>query len=428
MDCNDMSPTLTRLPAWQRLAQHAKERFDLRMLFERDPDRFSRYSLRCGGILLDYSKHWLNDDTLRFLVALAEARGLREQVARMMAGEAVNFTEGRAALHTALRADRPVMRAGRDVTADIARVRSAMRSFSDALRRGCVSGATGRPITDVVNIGIGGSDLGPLLACEALAPYASKAVRVHFMSNVDGAHVERVLAALEPDSTLAIIASKTFSTQETMTNARTVRAWLERALGGDAAGHWAAVTANTEAARRFGIGTERIFEFWDWVGGRYSVWSAVGLPVAIAVGMDAYESMCAGAREMDEHFARAPFDGNMPVLLALLGIWYGDFHGCATHAVLPYDSRLSTFPLTCSSWRWKATASASRARAPSPITRPARWSGARPAPTDSMRSSSCSIRARKSFLRTSSCAGSRTTGCRSTMRSCWRTALRRARP
>jgi glucose-6-phosphate isomerase len=316
----------------------------MRALFAADPGRAQRYRVSHGGILLDYSKHWLSDSTLRLLVNLAEARDLRGSIRRLMAGEKVNATERRAALHTALRSREPLVVDGQDVTQEVQRVRAQMRQFSDDLRRGTVMGASGRVITDVVNIGIGGSDLGPALAVEALAPYRAKTPRVHFMSNVDGAHVEAVLSALEPETTLAIIASKTFTTQETLTNAKTTQAWLARALGARSGMHFAAVTANTSAARAFGIAPERTFEFWDWVGGRYSLWSAVGLPIAIAVGMDAYEEMCDGARDIDEHFASAPFDANMPVIMALLGVWYGDFGDARAHAVLPYDMRLERFP------------------------------------------------------------------------------------
>jgi glucose-6-phosphate isomerase len=316
----------------------------MRSLFESDPHRANRYSISHAGILLDYSKHFLTDATLRLLVDLAEARDLRGSIRRLMSGEKVNVTEGRAALHTALRAHDALMADGRDVTGDVARVRRQMRAFSDALRSGSVRGATGRAITDVVNIGIGGSDLGPALAVEALAPYTAPRPRVHFMSNVDGAHVAAVLAGLDPETTLAVVASKTFSTQETLTNAKTVRAWLARAVGDRSGAHFAAVTANTRAASTFGIAPERTFEFWDWVGGRYSLWSAVGLPIAIAAGMDAYEEMCEGARSMDEHFAGAPLESNMPVIMALLGVWYGDFFGAGAHAILPYDMRLERFP------------------------------------------------------------------------------------
>jgi glucose-6-phosphate isomerase len=340
-----MSSTLTRLPEWRALVEHRRGTvFDLRELFASDANRFARYSIGYGELLLDYSKHYLTDETVRLLVALADARCMRDWIRRLMSGERINTTENRPVLHTALRANAPVMLDGHDVTQDVARVRAQMRRFSEALRSGAVKGATGRPISDVVNIGIGGSDLGPALAVEALAPYATGEPRVHFMSNIDGAHVQGVLADLDPHATLAIIASKTFTTQETLTNANSVRAWLAKAVGPRTGEHFAAVTANSQAAQAFGVGKERIFEFWDWVGGRYSLWSAVGLPIAIAVGMDEYESMCDGARGMDEHFESAPLAHNLPVLMALLGVWYGDFHGTATHAVLPYDMRLKRLP------------------------------------------------------------------------------------
>jgi glucose-6-phosphate isomerase len=339
-----MSSTLTSLPAWQALVEHQRtSRFDLRALFAADPRRFEQHTIAQGELLLDYSKHYVTAETVRLLAGLAEARDLRGWIDRLMSGERVNVTENRPALHTALRANRPVMLDGRDITQDVVRVRAQMRRFSDALRSGALKGATGRAFTDVINIGIGGSDLGPALAVDALAPYAG-ALRVHFMSNVDGAHVEAVLKGLDPETTLAIVASKTFSTQETLTNANSVRAWLANAVGERSGDHFAAVTANVKAAHGFGIIDERIFEFWDWVGGRYSLWSAVGLPIAVAVGMDAFEAMCEGARGMDEHFASAPFDRNMPVVMALLGVWYGDFFGRGTHAVLPYDMRLERFP------------------------------------------------------------------------------------
>jgi glucose-6-phosphate isomerase len=340
-----MPSKLTGLPAWQALSRHRREHaFDMRRLFAADPRRFERYSVAHAGILLDYSKHFVTDETVQLLSALADACGLEGWIGRLMSGEKVNVTEKRAALHTALRAQGSVTVEGRDVTADIRRVRAQMRSFSAALRAGEVTGATGRPVTDVINIGIGGSDLGPALAVQALAPYSARRPAVHFMSNVDGAHIAAILRELEPETTLAVIVSKTFSTQETLTNARTVQRWLARAVGERAGLHFAAVTANTRAAQDFGIAPERIFEFWDWVGGRYSLWSAVGLAIAVAVGMDEYEAMCEGAREMDEHFASAPFERNMPAVMALLGVWYGDFFGTGSHAVLPYDMRLERFP------------------------------------------------------------------------------------
>ena len=340
-----MSTALTSLAAWRDLReQRHASRFDLRQLFASDPLRFKRYTIAQGELLLDYSKHYVNEDTMDCLVALADALDLRDWIRKLMTGERINVTENRPVLHTALRSARPVMLDGHDVTQDVARVRAQMRRFSDALRAGSLKGATGQAFTDVINIGIGGSDLGPALAVEALAPYATKQPRVHFMSNVDGAHVDGILSSLDPRTTLAIVVSKTFTTQETLTNARTVRAWLQRSVGEDSGKHFAAVTANVNAAHGFGIEDERIFEFWDWVGGRYSMWSAVGLPIAIAAGMDAFEEMCDGARDMDEHFATAPFNVNMPVVMALLGVWCIDFFGRRAHVVLPYDMRLKRFP------------------------------------------------------------------------------------
>ena len=316
----------------------------MRELFAADAQRVARYSVTHAGIQFDYSKHLVTDETLRLLVELAEARDLKGWIVRLMSGDKVNVTEQRAALHTALRAKGAVIVDDHDVTQDIQRVRAQMRAFSDALRSRKVTGATGRAVTDVINIGIGGSDLGPALAVQALAPYGAEGPTIHFMSNVDGAHVAAILDRLEPETTLAVIVSKTFSTQETLANAKTVRRWLARTVGERTGLHFAAVTANTRAAQDFGIAPERIFEFWNWVGGRYSLWSAVGLAIAIAVGMDEYEAMCDGAREMDEHFASAPFDRNIPVVMALLGVWYGDFFGTGSHAVLPYDMRLERFP------------------------------------------------------------------------------------
>ena len=337
--------SLTKLPAWQALAAHRREtRFELRELFAADDRRFERFSVAHGELLLDYSKHWLTDETMRLLVALAAACDMHDWIARLMSGVTINVTEGRPALHTALRARTPVMLDGRDVTQDVSRVRGQMKGFCDALRAGTLKGATGRAITDVINIGIGGSDLGPALAVEALQPYAVPQPRVHFMSNVDGAHVETILGALDPETTLAIIVSKTFSTQETLTNAKTVRAWLTQAVGARSGEHFAAVTASVAGARSFGIADQRVFEFWDWVGGRYSLWSAVGLPIEIAIGADHFEALCEGARDIDKHFAHAPLERNMPVIMALLGVWYADFFATASHAILPYDMRLKRFP------------------------------------------------------------------------------------
>jgi glucose-6-phosphate isomerase len=336
----------TRLSAWQALAAHAVQYADIDIAgqFAADGHRFERYSVEAAGVLCDYSKHRINDDTRRLLVGLAEAVSLQEWIARLFRGERINTTEHRAVLHTALRSADPVMFEGRDVTRDVARVRAAMRAFSEGVRNHTIRSSTGEPYTDVVNIGIGGSDLGPALAAEALAHVAPGRIRAHFMSNVDGAHVDRVLDGLDPAHTLIIVASKTFTTSETMTNARTTRAWLRNSLGDRADRQIVAVTANAEAAVAFGVDAAQVFEFWDWVGGRYSMWSAVGLPIALAAGADAFDGLCAGAREMDRHFASAQLGENIPVILGLLSVWYTNFLGAGSHAVLPYDDRLRRLP------------------------------------------------------------------------------------
>jgi glucose-6-phosphate isomerase len=333
--------------AWQALQEHHRlaARLSLRELLTADAGRFERFSVCCGDILFDYSKHVATDETVRLLVALARQCALPDWIERMFRGERINNTEDRAALHTALRARGPVMLDGRDVVADVERTRAAMRQFCSAVWSGTRGGYGGRGFTDVVNIGIGGSDLGPALVSEALAPYARARPRLHFVSNVDGAHLAGVLRALAPDTTLFIVASKTFTTQETLANARSARAWLATALGDGAADrHFAAVTANPAAARDFGIDAEAIFEFWDWVGGRFSLWSAVGLPIVLALGPERFDELLDGARAMDEHFRRAPLERNAPVLAGLLGVWYINFFGATAHAVLPYDQRLRRLP------------------------------------------------------------------------------------
>ena len=333
--------------AWQALQEHYRlaAGFSLRELFAGDAGRFDRLSVTCGGVLFDYSKHLATVDTLRLLLALARESELPQWIERLFRGERVNRTENRAALHTALRSREPVTLDGRNVVADVERMHAAMGRFCAEIWNGTRRGATGLPYTDVVNIGIGGSDLGPALVCEALAPYARSQPRLHFVSNVDGAHLAGVLRDLAPATTLFIVASKTFATLETLANARTARAWAAGTLGEKAAGgHFAAVTANPAAAREFGIDGASVFEFWDWVGGRYSLWSAVGLPVALALGMERFAELLAGAREMDEHFRRAPLERNAPVLAGLLGVWYNNFFGAAAHAVLPYDQRLRRLP------------------------------------------------------------------------------------
>lgn len=344
-----MSDSPRHLPAWQALERHQPEvaRHHMRDLFARDPGRFERFSAQGAGLFLDYSKNLLVEDTMRLLVQLAHESRLAEKRAAMFGGESINATEHRAVLHTALRnrSNHPVIVRGVDVMPDVRRVLSQMRRFSDDVRAGVLRGFTGRQIRDVVNIGIGGSDLGPLMACEALEPFGD-GIRAHFVSNVDGAHLRRTLKHLDPETALFIVASKTFTTQETLANARTARAWLIERLGDEAAvaDHFAAVSTNLKATGAFGIAESRVFEFWDWVGGRYSLWSAIGLSIALFIGMDAFEEMLEGGHELDLHFRDTDLSGNLPVILGLLGIWYGDFFARPAHAVLPYTQALHRFP------------------------------------------------------------------------------------
>ncbi len=341
--------TATRDTAFQALRAHARtvESVHMSDLFAADPGRFADFSLALDDLLLDYSKNRVTRETMDLLVDLAKAAGVEGWRARMFAGEPINMTEGRAVLHTALRnPDRRRAFAvdGRDVTGDVEEVLARMGVFAAKVRDGRLLGATGERFTDVVNIGIGGSDLGPAMVTQALRPYHD-GPRVHFVSNVDGAHIHDTLATLDPATTLFLIASKTFTTIETMTNAGSARAWIGAALGEAAVGaHFAAISTAIPKVVAFGIAEDRIFGFWDWVGGRYSVWSAIGLPVMIAVGEDDFRAFLAGGAAMDDHFVEAPLASNLPVILALLGVWYRCLMGFATHAVLPYDQRLARFP------------------------------------------------------------------------------------
>ena len=341
---------LTSSPAWQALKAHhaAIEPVHMRQMFRDDPARFDKFSLQLGDLLFDYSKNRISEETIGLLVALAEQAGLPAFIERMFGGEKINFTERRAVLHTALRnrSNDPVYMDGKDVMPDVRRVLGLMRRFSDAVRSGEHRGHTGKPISDIVNIGIGGSDLGPLMVCEALKPYADPKLRAHFVSNVDGTHLAETLKKLDAETTLIIVSSKTFTTQETLTNARSARAWLVGKLGNEqaVAKHFAAVSTNLKATGEFGINPDNVFEFWDWVGGRYSLWSAIGLPIALHIGMDRFEELLGGAYAMDEHFRSAPLEKNMPVLLGMLGVWYGNFFGAGSNAVLPYDQYLHRFP------------------------------------------------------------------------------------
>jgi len=329
------------------LKTHAEAILPLQMrdLFDADAERFNRFSLTVDGMTLDYSKNRIVPATMDLLIALARAAEVETWRGRMFAGLPINATENRAVLHVALR-DRsgtPYRVDGIDVTAGIADVLIRVGTFADSIRDGLTRGATGERITDVVNIGIGGSDLGPAMVTLALAPYHD-GPRLHFVSNVDGAHIHDTLKTLNPATTLFLIASKTFTTMETMTNAATARAWLVAALGETAvSAHFAAISTAISRVEAFGIASNRIFGFWDWVGGRYSVWSAIGLPVAIAIGSKRFEEFLAGGHAMDRHFQTAPLERNLPVILALIGIWYRNILAFPTQAVIPYDQRLSRF-------------------------------------------------------------------------------------
>ena len=343
-------PTLTRTNAWRMLAGHQKSmaRRHMRELFEKDRDRFRRFSLKFEDILLDYSKNRITGTTMRLLFALARQSDLERWRDRMFSGEKINVTENRAVLHTALRnrSNVPVYVDGEDVMPKVNAVLAHMRSFSEAIRNGTWRGYSGKPISDVVNIGIGGSDLGPVMVTEALRPYGKQGLRVHFVSNIDGTHIAETLRRIDPATSLFVIASKTFTTQETITNAGTARQWLLDAARDPAAiaRHFVALSTNAAEVARFGIDTANMFEFWDWVGGRYSLWSAIGLSIAVFIGMENFEELLAGAHAMDGHFRGAPLEQNMPVILGMLGIWYNNFFGAQTHAILPYDQYMHRFP------------------------------------------------------------------------------------
>jgi len=341
-------PSIHETAAWSQLAEHRREldTVHLRELFARDPQRFDRFHLRLDDLLLDYSKHCITERTRELLIALAMQASLPTWIEQLFGGEKINCTEQRAVLHVALRnrSNRPMEVDGEDVMPGVNRVLAQMRRFTEALRSGAWKGHTGRAITDVVNLGIGGSDLGPVMASEALRPYWKAGLRAHFVSNVDATHLAETVRGLDAGTTLFIIASKTFTTQETLTNAQSARDWLVAQLGDDAvAKHFVALSTNEPAVTAFGIAPENMFAFWSWVGGRYSLWSAIGLSLACVIGMDHFEELLAGAYEMDEHFRTAPLAENAPVMLALLGVWYTNFWGAGSHAVLPYDQYLHRF-------------------------------------------------------------------------------------
>ena len=347
---NDIPP-LTRRPAWAALKAHHQRIAPqhLRELFAADPQRGERLVCEAVGIYLDYSKNRIDDETLRLLMQLAEQSGLRAQIDAMFRGDRINRSENRAVLHVALRAPRgaSIRVDGHDVVPDVHAVLDRMAAFAERVRSGQWQGHTGRRIRHVVNIGIGGSDLGPVMAYEALRHYSTRDIAFYFVSNVDGTDFAEAVHGLDAAETLFIVASKTFTTLETMTNAHSAREWSLAGLGGDAAAvakHFVAVSTNAEAVTQFGIDTANMFGFWDWVGGRYSMDSAIGLSTMLAIGPAGFREMLAGFHEMDEHFRSAPFERNLPVIMGLLGLWYADFFGAQTVAVLPYDQYLKRFP------------------------------------------------------------------------------------
>ena len=342
-----INPTKTQ--SWKNLVDHFKEMKSVHMkdLFADDPDRFNKYSIRFNGILVDYSKNIITEDTLKLLLKLTDDVGLRDALNKMFNGESINETEDRAVLHTALRnrINTPVCVNDKNVMPEVNAVLSKMKDFSDKIISGEWKGFTDKKITDIVNIGIGGSDLGPVMVTECLRPYAKEGLEVHFVSNVDGTHITETLKQLNPETTLFLIASKTFTTQETMTNAFAAREWFLKCAKDHAyvAKHFVALSTNIEKVEEFGIDKDNMFVFWDWVGGRYSLWSAIGLSIACYIGYENYAELLQGAFEMDSHFRETPFERNIPVILALIGIWYNNFFGAQTEVILPYDQYMHRF-------------------------------------------------------------------------------------
>ncbi|MGP9679892.1 glucose-6-phosphate isomerase [Halomonas sp. AOP27-A1-41] len=341
---------LTRSVTWQALERLRDKTHNdrIRDYFTNDPKRFEKMNLKVGGLFLDYSKHHVSDEVLAKLIELADHSALVQRRAQMFSGDIINVTENRPVLHTALRnlSDEPVYVDGEDVMPEITRTREQIKQFSETVRSGEWKGYSGQPIKDVVNIGIGGSDLGPNMAVRALLKYRHPEMHFHFVSNVDGTHIQKVLSRLDPATTLFIVSTKTFSTQETLLNAKTARRWFLENAGSDAdvGAHFVAASTNRKAAMEFGIREENVFEFWAWVGGRYSMWSSIGLPIALSIGFEGFIELLEGAHEMDRHFIEAPFSENMPVLMALIGIWYINFIGAETQAIVPYDQALNQLP------------------------------------------------------------------------------------
>jgi glucose-6-phosphate isomerase len=341
---------LTSSPAWRNLQHHYDATKDVQMrdLFAQDPERFRKFSLSFDGLLLDFSKNRITGETLGLLYALAVARDVPGWAKKMFSGEKINITENRAVLHIALRnrSNRPILVDGQDVMPEVNRVLDHMSQFSESVRSGKWKGYTGKAITDFVNIGIGGSDLGPVMVTEALKPYGQDGPHAHFVSNVDGTHIAETLKTLSPETTLFIIASKTFTTQETLTNAHSARDWFLAAAKDEAAvaKHFVALSTNEKEVRKFGIDPANMFEFWDWVGGRYSLWSAIGLSIALSIGFKNFVGLLEGAHAMDQHFLNTPPEKNLPLTLGVIGVWYNNFFGAHTEAILPYDQYMHRFP------------------------------------------------------------------------------------
>lgn len=345
-----MRQKLTDMQEWKDLKEHYNNisREHLRDLFKNDPDRASKFTLDKEGILFDYSKNRINSETMSLLIKLADACNLKEEIGKMFSGEKINQTENRAVLHIALRnvSNSSIKVDGEDVMPEVNAVLKKMKTFSEKVRSGEWKGFTGKPIKNIVNIGIGGSDLGPVMVTEALKPYCQRNLNLKFVSNVDGTHISEAVRDIDPEETLFVVASKTFTTLETMTNAETAKQWVLDKLKDEAAiaKHFVALSTNAEDVSKFGIDTENMFEFWDWVGGRYSLTSAIGLPIMIAIGPDNFQNLLKGYHSMDNHFKNESFENNIPVIMALLGIWYNNFFGAESHAILPYDQYMHRFP------------------------------------------------------------------------------------
>jgi glucose-6-phosphate isomerase len=340
---------LTNLPSWNNLEKHYAVIKDskIRDMFNTDANRFEKFNLKFNDILIDYSKNRISEETFKLLIELAKETGVKAGIEAMFSGKVINNTEKRAVLHTALRnrSNRPILVDGQDVMPGVNQVLAKMKGFTEKVRAGNWKGYTGKSITDIVNIGIGGSDLGPFMVTEALKPYGHKNLTMHFVSNVDGTHIAETLKKLNPETTMFIVASKTFTTQETLTNADSAKKWLIAASKDETsvAKHFVALSTNSKLVSAFGIDIENMFEFWDWVGGRYSLWSAIGLSIALYIGYDNFVDLLQGAHEMDEHFRTVDFEHNAPVILAVLGVWYNNFFGAESHAILPYDQYMHRF-------------------------------------------------------------------------------------